>query len=1318
MTVFPALLSGRYRVLATVGRGGMGEVLKVEDLLHEGRILALKRFRLEAAPDALSFFRREFLTLAQLRHPNIATVYDFGMLEAGEAFFTAEFVDGIDLFEATAKASWDEIYDLLVQVCRGLAYVHSRGIIHRDVKPSNVLVTRERIVKIIDFGLALPLAPDRGAGQSGGAGHGPGRDAVDETPIRGTVHYLAPEVIRGDPIDRRADLYSLGVTAFEVATRTRPFAGGSSRDVIRRHVTEAPPRPRSVRPDVPEALDRVIMRLLEKTPGARFASADQVIRSLGRLSGRVFAVETKETKESWVLSGRFVGREAELSRLRAWFERSFGGTEAVPPLFVVEGEAGIGKTRLMREFRHYVQAGASGAPAETLEVQCDPAARAYGPFAELVRRLLRLAGDAAEALLGLSAPLVRRFAGEEVGGAAAVPATARPGGGDEDARRERLRLFDAVATFLVAATWRRPAVVMIHDLHRADEGTVALLAHLARVLGGARRNGEERPRIAFAATVRVSDEGGLGPALAVALPSLEEEGLLERVRLEPLEAGAISEIASTMLGVRRPPPDLERFLASQTGGNPFFLEELMKSLLERGLVQTEGGELRLGALESYRAPASITDAFRDRLARLDAGETAVLEALAVARRPASVGLVASALELASSSPPSLPRPGGRERAPDRAAGPRLSGSDLERRLDALERRGILRREPPPDVPPGALPPPPRFVFAHDLFRETVYAAIPGERRRRLHEAAGHAIERGVDRADFALLAEHFAEAGIPERAFSYALLAAREAASLFANERAIAHYERALALREKAQALGPEIVEALEALGQVSERVGAHERAAACYREILARPDAAAILGPGGLARVHRRLGETCEVRGEYDRAIDAFATGVRLLGGADRLASSEGAKLFGALAAVYVKLGCYDDAIEFCRSGLALTRDEATPEAAALFNAIGIALSGKADYEAAARHFEKSLEIRERLGEREGVAKTLNNLGAVYVERGQVGRAIAFFEQALERSEGTGDPRGTASTAANLGNAYRALGDDERAQIHYRRALEMAERLGDPEGVAGVLLRLAALECDLGEYDTACARFERAQRVVRRLRETREAVATAILGGRLLAVIGANEEAREAIDQALRLSERFEGKRDEAEALHILGRIERAAGDDEAAERAFNRSLTIYRKLGNEVEGALVTVDVLDLLTERGDLELARMIREKLEQAARALHAGRLLPHLELAAGRLEAASGAFGEAAKRLERARELAREGRRPELLWRAEHALGRVCEAAGAYDKALSCYVRAMERVRELFLRVPLKYGKSYLDDPRRQALRVDFQNLRAKQDKSD
>jgi len=261
-TPFPG--AGRYELLAEIGRGGMGVVYRARDKRLD-RIVALKRLpeNLQAHPRAVKLLLREARSAAQLNHPHIVTVYDVDH-EDGAYFLTMEFLAGhplSTLLHRRGRFSAGEVAWLGRQAAAGLAYAHERRIVHRDVKTANLFLTRERVVKIMDFGLAKVIEAVR-------------RRA---TRIGGTPDYMAPEQTLGFEVDGRADLYSLGATLFELLTGGVPFEEG---DAMRHHRETPPPDPRERVPDVPAALAELVLQLLAKKPGERPASAAEVVERL------------------------------------------------------------------------------------------------------------------------------------------------------------------------------------------------------------------------------------------------------------------------------------------------------------------------------------------------------------------------------------------------------------------------------------------------------------------------------------------------------------------------------------------------------------------------------------------------------------------------------------------------------------------------------------------------------------------------------------------------------------------------------------------------------------------------------------------------------------------------------------------------------------------------------------------------------------------------------------------------------------------------------------------------------------------------------
>jgi tRNA A-37 threonylcarbamoyl transferase component Bud32 len=263
----PAGGERRYEVLGELGRGGMGVVFKARDR-RLGRIVALKQLpeNLRNHPTAVKLFLREARAAAALNHPNIVTLYDADQWE-GNYFITMEYLDGFPLntiLKKRGRLSPKDATRIAAQVATGLQFAHERRIVHRDIKTANLFFTRERTVKIMDFGLAKMMEEVRKAA----------------TIIGGTPYYMAPEQAVGEAVDERADLYALGVTIFELVTGTVPFKDG---DLTYHHRNTPPPDPRGLA-EVPDALAELILALLAKRPDDRPSPAAEVVRRLQALA--------------------------------------------------------------------------------------------------------------------------------------------------------------------------------------------------------------------------------------------------------------------------------------------------------------------------------------------------------------------------------------------------------------------------------------------------------------------------------------------------------------------------------------------------------------------------------------------------------------------------------------------------------------------------------------------------------------------------------------------------------------------------------------------------------------------------------------------------------------------------------------------------------------------------------------------------------------------------------------------------------------------------------------------------------------------------
>jgi serine/threonine protein kinase len=268
-----------YRVTGKLGTGGMGVVYEAEDT-RLPRKVALKFLPEEVAddPDAVRRFRREAETIALLNHANICTIYDIGDHE-GRAFIAMECVDGVNLKTYMARKTLEtaELADIALQVTQALEAAHAKGIVHRDIKPGNIVVTQARQVKVLDFGLAKRFrVPETG-------GVGPDGSTIPGRPL-GTANYMAPERILQLPLDPRSDLFSMGVVIFEMATGRLPFGAASPPEIVTNVLEKDPPSLTALAPARPRELERIVNQLLAKRAADRFQSAAELREALTSLS--------------------------------------------------------------------------------------------------------------------------------------------------------------------------------------------------------------------------------------------------------------------------------------------------------------------------------------------------------------------------------------------------------------------------------------------------------------------------------------------------------------------------------------------------------------------------------------------------------------------------------------------------------------------------------------------------------------------------------------------------------------------------------------------------------------------------------------------------------------------------------------------------------------------------------------------------------------------------------------------------------------------------------------------------------------------------
>jgi tetratricopeptide (TPR) repeat protein len=733
-----------FTITAKLGEGGMAEVYRAVDTKLE-RTVALKVLPEEMAsdPQRLARFQREAKTVAALNHPNIVTI--FSVEEAdGIHFLTMELVAGKALNELLPKGgfSLDRFLALATPIADAVASAHAQGIVHRDLKPANVMVTDEGDrVKVLDFGLAKPDT----AADGGDASQLLTLTQTQEGLILGTPHYMSPEQARGEPVDSRSDIFSLGAMFFELATGRRPFQGAASLELLSSLLKDPPPRLLEIRPELPRHLGRVIGRCLEKAPADRYKTARDVYNELRALheetrTGSRIQPGSLAAKES---RNALFGRDAERSRLNRMLDAATNGAGG---LVLIGGEPGVGKTRLAVETLE--DARERGLLVLTGHGYQDDTA----PFitaTEILEDLRRLVSPVdLRSMLGNDAPEVSRLLPELRQIYPDIPETV-----DAPRGQEQRLLFKSVVEFLFRAATQNPLVMLLDDLNWADESSLLLLEHLVRRVA-------ELP-ILMIGTFRDA-EAEMNVAFKRFLARVVGQRQAQRVRLECLPLESVTELVAS-IGGDEPPAELLTAIYDQTEGNPFFVEEVLHHLAEETKLFDSEGRWRtdLRALD-FRVPPGVKLVIGLRLERLDKRTLAVLIAAAVAGRRFDLRMVED-----------------------------LSGLDSDAFLNCLDEAEATHLILPSNDGTS-------YSFWHELIRQTLIETLSGARRQRLHLRTAEALERlfSAEIENHAVaLCRHLSRAGAlapTDKIVRYSLMAGTQALENYAWKEASTYFERGL----------------------------------------------------------------------------------------------------------------------------------------------------------------------------------------------------------------------------------------------------------------------------------------------------------------------------------------------------------------------------------------------------------------------------------------------------------------------------------------------------------------------------------------------
>lgn len=1021
------LFDNRYHILSIVSSGWSGTLYRASDVTQNDKLVALKVVRLnrpaEEIPEIVGRFQREFQLLTQLRHPNLVMVYDYSVTPQGELYSTTEWIQGRKLDPGRPLLNLEATVPIIVQICRALAYLHSRGVIHGDLKPSHIIITNnensdDSQVKIVDFGVALEMK------------------AAQVRTKHSTPEYSAPEVMTRQPIDHRADLYSLGALWYAMLLGESPvFTLDPGRErLIMLNLREA----LGNQPQPPTKIITVITRLLAVAPAQRYANADQVIAAINEALGCTYALETSETTRSYTLRAQFVDRQDELNALRsAWQETRAHGAQLV----LVSGENGIGKTRLVEELE--IQAKMEG--ARVIWGQCvSIGGSAYHPWREALRVLIRHVENtpnSGEMLtqLGpiLAAILPDLWERDYLQGIS--PAA------ELDPLAFQQRLNNAIIQVLHAAARLAPLVIVIENAHFADEATLSLIHQLARVPG--------QVELLVCITFNPIE---IKPEHPLYVIQGEHIHTIQLGNLPPEQA---ARLVSSMLGIENLPAPLSKRLQHSIGGNARFIQELIRSLAETGVVlqrMVDGWQVDYAALENVQLPESIRQLVRQRLEQLSQPAQQTLLWASALGEVFWEGCVA---EVGQTARPTI----------------RMALREI------IERQLIIVREESSFDEEG------EYAFATSAMHEVCYESIPPELRPAYHtRIAAWLIEnsRQGSGEHLGLIANHLEKAGQTQDAITYLYHAGQQAAKQFANAEAIAYFSRAIQLTEHPgeQVAAPSVERSdlLLAREQVYHLQGDRQ---AQNQDLQALIALAPHLDSRRQAEVALRRALYAEATSNYQAAITAAQEATQLAHRTQDIRLEAAGYL--QWAQDLWRLADFEACRTQLEKSLALARQAGIRQIEAdSLRILGNVWYYLGNYSTATNYWEQSLPLSQSIGERTGEASSLSNLGEAARSQGDYASAKSYYEQRLRICRETGEQYGESIALINISLVLCNLEDYQTAYQYSQQALTIAQRIANRMQQGYIWTNLGHALAGLGRWDEAITAYQQAFELRRALGE------------------------------------------------------------------------------------------------------------------------------------------------------------------------------------------------------------------------------------------
>ncbi|MFH0930311.1 MAG: sigma 54-interacting transcriptional regulator [Candidatus Zixiibacteriota bacterium] len=1135
-------ISSIYEIVQLIGKGTISNVFKAQDVIEQ-RIVALKVLCSEGQED-VERFKKEFLLLSQIKHPNIVKVFDFGFTNDGNPFFSMEFIEGKDFRGYFKELDYQKFYQILIEILKTLEFLHSKGIIHGDIKPSNIFISSDEegnpVVKFTDFGFA-----EYGK-------------VLEQLYWKGTIPYLAPEIIRGEEYNHQVDLYSLGVMLYEVLTGKLPFEEFDLMSIAKSHLEKEPEFPRDLK--IPESLKHQILKLLKKDPLDRYYSARELREEIEQASGIKLEEVDSNLIKSLMASTDFIGREEDFSLLKYLYEEmKCGRTEVIH----LEGECGVGKTRLLEEFKNFVQiqgglviwkniaeSGEMLIPEpQSLSIQTHPIVLIIDDFQkvnlELLDSLINWLNQTKKEKVLFCFVLNNNLTLSE-----------------DDRKAEK------VEAVLRSNLYKAPTKIILKPLK--EEETAHLISSTFKWKG-------EEEKI----SQTVYQKTGGNPSLIISsMNSLVEQGYLKRAGLSwELDAEGLNKISAPESYVSQIKDRLHRL-------SPDSL-----NLIETASVLGEEFESDI-----LREVAGCTE---EEMANYMT--TVFLERLLEAKSSPSDKKFAFVNDIVRDLIY-------REIDEDRRKGLHEKCGQVLEESYSTDKDAVIDRLAC------------HFVQAEKkelAFKYSFLAGGKAERENTHEEAIKHYenslkfYEQGLEKS-LARKEEILAKLGrqyVISGNFDKALGLYFEAIKYVKQEEQIpdriaklyqelgvlylrkGDYEKAIKILKEGLSICSEVqfpkvsAELNTTLGWVYQRKSDYPEAVSCFQrsiELLGKENSKELgLALNGLGVVYWTLGEFNKALNCYNKSLIIF----------------EELKEENSLATVYTNLGLLSrskdkarEALKYFEKALYVKQKYGViADLSFLYNNIALTWENLYEWDKSLEYHLKSYELKEKMGDQKGLANTLTNLGLVYLRRGALNKSLESHSKALKLFQNLKDKRGVAYSCFNLGEVYLLKEEWPKSKTYLEKSLRLRQELDDKSGLADSLSLLGRFNLETGDFSSASFQLKESLRLYDNLENQKKMVEVSLSLTELGLGQDNKTEAEVHLNYAEKLLKSIEDQALKGKFKRITGILLKQRGKVEESLREFLEAVEVFKRLKMRYELGIAYLEIGKIKSDLGKFKEAK---------------------------------------------------------------------------------------------------------------------------------